>query len=220
MWYTSVFSNLEAAARRRRHDQLRQLLEQLKDPLEILDVGGTIEYWSTVSFLPAAVRKVVLFNTFEQNVSTPFEAVSGDARDLSRYRDNEFDIVFSNSVIGHVGNFADQQKMAREIRRVGRTFFLQTPNHGFPLDWRTFIPFFHFLPEAVQAWCFRNFSVGTYRKALSNIEALHWATRIRNIRRRELELLFPGLDVVVIEERVLGFTKSFMVHNFQALNAN
>lgn len=178
----------------------------------MLDVGGTIDYWATVGLPTLQDVEVVLLNGFEQHVEGPFSAVVGDARDLSMYRPQEFDIVFSNSVIGHVGNFTDQRRMADEIQRVGRYFFLQTPNHRFPLDWRTLVPFFHFLPAHVQAWCFARVPVGRYRRASGTSEATVWATRIRNLNRKEVGHLFPGAKV--IDETVLGFTKSFLVHNF------
>ena len=207
-----LFDWVETVARRRRNALLVRLLKPLKRPLSILDVGGTIEYWRTMELPSGSASQIVLLNTFEQPANAPFEAVVGDACDLSRYNDRQFDLVFSNSVIGHVGSFSDQHRMAREIRRVGKYFFLQTPSHGFPLDWRTLVPFFHFLPAETQAWCFEHFSVGTYSRARSSAEALHLATRVRNIRRRELALLFPQANVV--NERVLGLTKSFMIHTF------
>jgi hypothetical protein len=80
------------------------------------------------------------------------------------------------------------------------------------VDWRTLVPFFHFLPATAQAWCFSHLPVGTYKRSVSHEEARQWATRIRNIRRSEVSQLFPGARV--IDERVFGFTKSFMIHNF------
>jgi SAM-dependent methyltransferase len=156
-------------------------------------------------------RRVVLLNTFEQATKSPFVSVIADARDLSQYSEDQFDLVFSNSVIGHVGGFDDQLRMAREVMRVGKHFFLQTPNHGFPIDWRTLVPFFHFLPVNAQAWCFERFSVGKYRQTRDRNEAFHLAARVRNIRRGDIDTLFPNANIEV--ERVLGLTKSFMIHN-------
>jgi SAM-dependent methyltransferase len=207
-----LLRRLEVAARRRRSALLFGLLKALRRKSRILDVGGTVEYWQSVRLPMHLVDEVVLLNTFDQQTSAPFKSVVGDARDLSRYKDGEFDVVFSNSVLGHVGTLEDQCKAASEIRRVGRYYLVQTPNHGFLVDWRTLVPFFHFLPANAQAWCFKNFSVGTYRRASCAAEAWHLATRVRNIRRAELAQLFP--QATVVKEKVLGLTKSFMIHNF------
>lgn len=120
--------------------------------------------------------------------------------------------MFSNSVLDHVGSFEDQCLVASEIRRVGKYYLVQTPNHRFPIDWRTLMPFFHGLPARVQAWCFLRFSVGTYGRVSCATEAWQLATRVRNIRQSELPHLFPHANVV--REKVAGLTKSFMVHNF------
>jgi Methyltransferase domain len=200
-----------AGARRERHALFLKLLATLPAPVRILDVGGTVAYWETVG-LPNSGVDIELLNIERELVQTPFTSVAGDARDLSRYKDKSFDVVFSNSVLGHVGGQSDQQRMAQEVRRVGTYYFVQTPNHGFPIDWRTMVPLFHFLSARSQAWCFERFAVGAYRRARDKEEALHWATRVRNIRGAELSTLFPSAHVV--PEKVAGFTKSFILHNF------
>jgi Methyltransferase domain len=201
-----------ARARQRRHELFKRLLDRMPSPISLLDVGGTLAYWQAVGLPSRDNVQIMLLNMEGEPVRPPFTSVSGDARDLSRYADRSIDVVFSNSVIGHVGSFADQQRMAREIRRVGRRYFVQTPNHGFPIDWRTMVPFFHLLPAPGQAWLFERMRVGTYRRATDREEALHWASRIRNVRRHELSVLFP--DGQVVEEKMGCLTKSFIVHNF------
>jgi hypothetical protein len=214
---SSTVTSLEKAARNDRHRLFMAFVLSLDKPATILDVGGTTEYWKAF-FTPASpIRRVVLLNTFEQRVFPPFESVTGDACDLSRYAGRSFDVVFSNSVLGHVGGFSHQLHMATEIRRVAFHYFVQTPNHAFPIDWRTLVPFFHLLPVGVQAWCFQSLAMGRYSKAKSREEAEEWASRVRNVRRKELRVLFPG--ATVIDERMLGWTKSFMVHNFPQTRA-
>lgn len=205
-------------ARRDRFSFFARLLADLPRPLSILDVGGTYDYWQRLDYRRLGQVRLVLLNVFPQDlVVPPFTAVIGDARDLSRYSDGEFDLVFSNSVIGHVGAFADQARMASEIRRVGKRYFVQTPNHGFPLDWRTHVPCFHFLPIPWQAWCFRHFPVGTYPRIRDRATSLSLASRVRNIRKAELPILFP--DATIVPERILGITKSFMIyHGFAKSN--
>ena len=206
------FSSLELRARRKRFALFETLASSSLArvaAVRILDVGGTWQYWS--QFGPLEGVEVVLLNIFPQDpVDPPFTALVGDGRDLSRFRDHEFDIVYSNSVLAFVGTLADQGQMAREIRRVGRRYFVQTPNRFFVLDWRTLVPFFHWLPAAAQAWCFRRFKVGIYPRLQEPGTALHHATRVRDLTASELRELFPGATVV--RERVLGLTKSFLIH--------
>ena len=204
-------AQMETRARQRRHRLFTGLLPVLDRPLEILDVGGVHDYWKRAGDTASLNANIVLFNVFSQSdLPANFSSVVGDARDLSRYADRQFDVVFSNSVIGHVGSAQDQQRMAREIRRVGVRHFVQTPNHGFPIDWRTLVPGFHFLPASAQAWCFQRFPVGRYAKVDDQRAALELATRIRNVRKADLPVFFPGSTVVC--EKFAGLTKSFMIH--------
>lgn len=98
----------------------------------VLDVGGDPEIWSFsavrpfVTFLnvfPASPRPLISGDTY----------VQGDARRLP-FDDKSFDLVYSNSVIEHVGTWDDQQRMAAEVRRVGRSYYVQTHNRGFPVE--------------------------------------------------------------------------------------
>jgi SAM-dependent methyltransferase len=211
MTQPGLLSQVETRARRRRHRFFTGLLPVLDRPLEILDVGGVHDYWQRALDVQPIHANIVLFNVFSQSdLPAHFSSVVGDARDLSRYSDQQFDVVFSNSVIGHVGSPQDQLRMAREIRRVGVRHFVQTPNHGFPIDWRTLVPGFHFLPATLQAWCFQRFPVGRYAKVDDWHAALELATRIRNVRKADLPVFFPGSTVVC--EKFAGLTKSFMIH--------
>jgi SAM-dependent methyltransferase len=62
------------------------------------------------------------------------------------FADGAFDIVFSNAVIEHVGSRADQAAFARELCRVGRAFFVTTPDRWFPIEHHTGVPLLHYLP--------------------------------------------------------------------------
>lgn len=57
----------------------------------------------------------------------------GDGRDLP-FADGAFDLVYSNAVIEHVGDIADQRRFVAEHARVGRHWMLTTPNRSFPVE--------------------------------------------------------------------------------------
>ena len=207
-------TQLERRARKRRFQLLTHLLRPLQRPIKILDVGGEFGFWETIDFSQLGEIHVTLLNLSLQDRLPPnFCSRVGDARSLRAYATEDFDVVLSNSVIGHVGSFQDQKRMANEIRRIGKRYFVQTPNQFFPVDWQTLIPFFHFLPLTIRARLLQSLPITSFGRLESYSSALQWASAVRNLTRRELRELFP--EATITRERVLGFTKSFMAfHGF------
>jgi hypothetical protein len=178
-------------------------------PVKLLDVGGSIKFWK---ILGLAAREDVDFTILNivprDDEDSRFQYLQGDARDLSRFGEGEFDIVFSNSVIEHVGGWEDQERMAREVRRVGRRYFVQTPNRYFPIEPHFLFPGFQFLPEAAKVSLLMRFRLGWFPKAKTREEALRYAREIRLLTRREVQGLFP--EARLVSEKFYGLTKSFM----------
>jgi hypothetical protein len=203
--------SLASRLRQRRNRLLRDLLAPLARPLRVLDVGGTQRFWEIVEPTGLDGVRVVLLNQVAPVVSRPgFEGVAGDARDLGRYADGEFDLVFSNSVIEHVGDLAAQRRMADEVRRVGRRWFVQTPNRYFPLEPHFLVPGFQFLPLAARAGLARRFALGWYPRQPDAAAARALVESIRLLDEGEVRALFPG--ATIRKERLAGLTKSFMAY--------
>jgi hypothetical protein len=204
-------TSLAARLRRRRFALFDGLLARLPGAVRILDVGGTSTFWRVMGFERSRVS-ITLLNEDPSTVdASGFQTVVGDARSMREFRDREFDVVFSNSVIEHVGTLADQQAMASEVRRVGQRYFVQTPNRYFPLEPHFLVPGFQFLPLSVRAKWLANRDVGWYPKAATYQEALREVSRIRLLSRQEFQRLFP--DGTLYVERFLGLSKSFVVHH-------
>jgi len=66
------------------------------------------------------------------------------------FPDKAFDIVFSNAVIEHILGPGRQERFAREIMRVGKSWFVTTPNYWYPFESHYHLPFIQFLPENMQ----------------------------------------------------------------------
>ena len=107
----------------------------------------------------------------------------GDACALP-FDDGEFDIVFSNAVIEHVGGRERQRQLVSEAIRVGRRVFITTPNRRFPVEVHTRLPFVHWLPDAL--------SHRVYDAAGKDI-----GTEVDLLTRRSFAQLFPGRVRVV-----------------------
>lgn len=203
--------SLATRLRRRRFERFEALVSDLPRPFRILDVGGVETFWTRMGFPrgPGEAR-VCLLNLEEVPVSRPgFESLAGDARDLSRFGDDSFDVVFSNSVIEHVGGAAEQARMARELRRVGRRYYVQTPSRGFPIEAHTLVPGFQLLPLGLRATLLQRFALGWMPRQPDRASALAEARALRLLDRRELAELFP--DGRLHAERVLGLVKSWTV---------
>lgn len=203
--------SLAARLRRQRFALFRRLIWSLNRPFDILDVGGTALFWQRMGFAEERDVRIVLLNTREPRSAYPnLTSVIGDARDLGGFGDNEFDVIFSNSVIEHVGGYDDQRRMAGEIRRVGKRYFLQTPNRYFPIEPHFLFPFFQFLPLSLQVFIVRHSGSGWRGRIPDKHRAAEVVGSIRLLTESEVRALFPG--GTVYKEKFLGLTKSFVVY--------
>jgi hypothetical protein len=182
--------------------------------IHILDVGGTEAYWENMDFTSAGNIHITLLNLEAVPVkNNNFSSVKGDATDLSVYPDKHFDIVFSNSVIEHLFNKEAQKKMAKEIRRVGKCYYVQTPNYWFPMEPHWMFPFFQFLPFGVRVFLTKNFNLGYYKKSVTTEAARERVEEVKLLTERELKELFP--DGKVYREIFMGLKKSITMYHFQ-----
>ena len=223
----ALFSNERSLARRFREERMRYFEQEFFRPafgcllnadhppvIRILDIGGTYDFWNALAFQYMDRCEITLFNLEKRGSAEAVPNVrfmAGDATDLSAFGDGEFDLVFSNSCMEHVGRFPEWQKMADGMRRVGKYYFLQTPNRYFPLEPHFMFPFFQFLPLPIRAWLFQRFDLGYFQKSGDWGTCLKEADSIHLLSLRDLKRLFPGGQVK--RERLLGLTKSFMIHS-------
>jgi hypothetical protein len=202
--------SLAARLRRRRFALFASLLSTVPLPVRILDVGGTPLFWQMAPLrLDTEVRITLLNLGHSLSADSLIRRSVGDARQIP-FRDGAFDVVFSNSVIEHVGGPDEQRHMADEIRRVGARYFVQTPNKRFPIEPHFVFPLYQFLPNAVQVWLLRRFNLGWIRRTPDALEARRTIASIRMLDRNDLVGLFP--EAHIYEERLFGLTKSFVAH--------
>ena len=176
----------------------------------ILDVGGSPDTWRFLPFAP----KVTLLNIpmSIHGRDDAFVWVAGDGCALP-FADRAFDIVFSNSVIEHVGGFSHQCAFARETVRVGKRFFVQTPNAGFPIEQHLFMPFLHWLPKSWQRAIVQRFTIWDLiarpRRDQRDFYLRHYLEEVRLLRQPELAALFASGEIRL--ERAMGLPKSLLV---------
>ena len=190
---------------------LNSLIQSIPKPIKILDLGGRPDFWQDSTFLALSDTDIdITFLNIEPVYHPDYKCLIGDARDLARFDDDEFDVVFSNSVIEHLGDYKEQRKMAQEIQRVGQRYFVQTPNRYFPIEPHFLFPFFQFLPIKIKVWLLTHFNMGWYPK-MSQEEARDLAVNTQLLSRQQFLALFPQANLY--EEKVVGLTKSFIIYD-------
>lgn len=133
------------------------------------------------------------------------------------FDDGFFDIVWSSSVIEHVTipkaecwkvkngrqfatrSFARQQEFAREILRVGKNYWVQTPARSFWLESHSWLPFIGWFPRPMQLAVLR---------AVLPFWPKQTAPDWHLLKRGQVAELFPGADI--LSERSFGMTKSWI----------
>lgn len=206
-----IKGNIANKFRLKRVKYLMSLIENEKrKPVKILDIGGTDYYWSALNIDKYQELDITLVNiSIPENIDKKFKYIQGDGRDLSYFQNKSVDLIFSNSVIEHTGNFNDQIKFANEIRRVSKKYFIQTPNYFFPFEPHFLVFGFQFLPIKFRAFLIRNLNFGWYKKTKDYNKSLELAKNIRLLKKKELKTLFP--EGTIIKEKFCGLTKSFMI---------
>lgn len=210
-----MFRALQRRFRARRFHAIERLIIDglvSKQEVTILDAGGRPDYWE---MLPQALRprtRITCLN-FEselraygsQSADLRIDSVAGDACDMPQYADASFDLVHSNSVIEHVGSLQNMQRFAKEVRRVGRAYYVQTPNFWFPVEPHYGVPLVHYLPDMAKLCLFTRFRVG-YAPRCRFDQALARIDHTRMIGGRALQALFP--DGRILKERFGLMVKS------------
>lgn len=202
-------SSLSNKMRAKRFEFFQKLAAPLPRPLSIIDIGGTPRFWEICGWADRRDVHITLLNLKASECKhSNIEIKIGDATNLADYSDQSFDIAFSNSVIEHLSTFENQASMAREMQRVGRAYWVQTPNYWFPIEPHFQILGWQWLPVAVRVAIIRRYACGR-RGPYPDLKQARTSVRgIQLMTRRELFQLFPNSSIKA--ERFCGLVKSWI----------
>jgi len=177
---------LASRARRRRHERFFPLAA-LQPGARVLDVGcGSLGLRALEPQLDITGLDLV------EPAAYPGPFLLGDPAEGLPLADDEFDLVYCSSVIEHVPP-ARRRAFARELRRVGRGWYVQTPAFSFPIEPHSLLPGAQWLPVGL-------------RRRYSRLGAARGWEEISLLRRGELEELFGPAR----PERFAGLVKSWV----------
>jgi len=199
-----------ARRRARRWLWMADTFPELRD-MSILDLGGRVDTWSRASFHPKHVHIVNLeTDPILGDVPDWAEVSYGDACALpEEIAVRRYDLVFSNSVIEHVGGHERRLRFAETVRTLGTGYWVQTPYRFFPIEPHWVAPGMQFMPVRARQtfarhWPLAHTPVRDREQALRNVL---WTELIDKTQMRHY---FP--DAKFRNERLLGLTKSLIAY--------
>lgn len=189
---------------RKRRMRFYTALMDVKEGMSILDLGGLPKIWDSV-FQRLNLTILNLPGVIEGGASShhTIRYVEGDACRINEFEEKSFDSVFSNSVIEHVGHTDKQAAFASEVRRLGRSYWVQTPSMWFPLEAHTGMPFWWFYP----GWL-RRYLLRSWRKKLPEWTEMIETTTV--LTKKQMHRLFP--EAKIVTETFWGIPKSYIAY--------
>ena len=121
------------------------------DSMSVVDLGGTVDYWLRAPVRPRSVR---VLNLEEPPASIPdwITAEISDVTDPSLLSDaGAYDLVYSNSVIEHVGGHERRNAFAANVAALADRHWIQTPYRYFPVEPHWVCPGMQYLPLRMRA---------------------------------------------------------------------
>lgn len=203
---TGSATSVSSAFRTRRWQLLLDRFPDLASRT-VLDLGGTVAGWSAAPVTPDRLT-IVNAEPLAEAVPDHVEVVLGDACALDRsVTDRSWDLVFTNSVIEHVGGHDRRAAFAESVLGLSAHHWVQTPNRWFPVEPHFLVPGLQFLPTRARARIIAAWPLNRWRPA-DDRAAMEAALDLELIGRAELAHYFPGSTI--LEERLGPLTKSLV----------
>lgn len=194
-----------------RFAHFKSLLEEIPKPIKIIDIGGTLSYWEQRGWLNKMGVYITIINLHTDEIADGNITVkSGNALDLSEYSDKFFDVAYSNSVIEHLYDLDKQLQMAKEVQRIAKSFWIQTPNYWFPIEPHFHIPGWQWLPKKIRVALLMRIRCGWRGPVNDRKEAEELVNEVRLMTMREFRMIFP--DVNLWKEKFFGLNKSLVAY--------
>ncbi|HEX6870693.1 MAG TPA: class I SAM-dependent methyltransferase [Micromonosporaceae bacterium] len=205
-------------AARRRTRRWTWLVETFPDlaELSVIDLGGSVESWRRA---PVRPRRVHVVNLEEQPGEVPewAEVDYGDACALpDRITSRRYDLVFSNSVIEHVGGHERRVRFAEAVRGLADRYWVQTPYRYFPVEPHYLAPGMQFTPTALRHRIAYRWPL-SHTRAANRRDALTESLWVELLDRTQMRYYFP--DATLRQEKVAGLTKSLIAFRSVARSA-
>lgn len=177
--------------------------------MSVIDLGGRVETWLQA---PVRPKHVHVLNLEPPAVEIPdwAEVTIGDVCALPDHVANRrYDLVFSNSVIEHVGGHERRLRFAESVHQLAEAHWVQTPYRYFPVEPHWVAPGMQFLPVAARTAVAHRWPL-SHTPATDRRDAMQSVLWTELLDRTQMGHYFPNSTLRA--ERLLGLTKSLIAY--------
>ena len=201
---TRSSTSMSGRTRGRRWEEFVATYPDLES-MDVLDLGGRVEFWTSHDVHPNSVTVV---NPFADEMDTPapdwISTVVADAA-VEDFDMTGYDLCHANSVIEHVGGPYRRAVFASNVRASADHYWIQTPYRYFPIEPHWLFPGFQFLPLGTRAWLSEHWPLSPW-----DSPGIPTALDVELLTITEMRHLFPGSELY--REKIGGLTKSITAH--------
>ncbi len=207
-FYKTDFIQSVLANRRRKRVDFVLSRVQICPGMSILDIGCGPNGRSFEDHIPNdyKVTGIDILDNEEVLTKHPnFAYFKQNARDLSRFKDNQFDLAVSFGMMEHVCDIGVLQLIADEIGRVSQQWVIVVPWKFAVIEPHFKFPFFQLFPYAIQVTLTKYLNLHDLRQAVSQNKDhiknnYQWFTNKKwtNIFHADDCYICPTLDTIAI----------------------
>jgi hypothetical protein len=198
--------SLGARSRKHRWHVFQQHFPDLESRT-VVDLGGTVEYWKRAPMQPKTVH-VLNFEEPPESIPDWITVEIADATDPDlANRLGTFDLVYSNSVIEHVGGDAKRRAFAANVEALAPRHWIQTPYRYFPVEPHWVCPFMQYLPLSIRAGLGMRWPL-VHTKADNFESAVAAQLSVELLDITAMRHYFPTSQIV--KDRLAGLVKSIV----------
>lgn len=194
---------------RRRGSRWTWLTDTFPDlaAMSVIDLGGRVDTWERAPVRAEHVH-VVNLEPLPKDLPAWAEADTADACALpDGIARRRYDLVFSNSVIEHVGGHERRLRFAEAVHSLADAHWVQTPYRYFPVEPHWVAPGMQFMSVAVRARLAHRWPLG-HTPAPDRAAGTRAVLWVELLDRTQMRHYFP--DSTLRAERLLGLTKSLI----------
>ncbi len=206
-----LVDNPDSWGAHRRERRGRWLADTFPDlaQMSLIDLGGRIGTWESAPVRPKHVH-VVNLEPVPAEVPDWAEIDHGDACALpARIAARRYDLVFSNSVIEHVGGHERRLRFAESVHLLADAHWVQTPYRYFPVEPHWLAPGMQFLPVVARVELARRWPLA-YTPGRTRDEVMQRVLQTELLDRTHMRHYFPGS--ILRTEKIFGLPKSLIAY--------